>query len=48
MQWLSDNALIYVEVETELTTFNNPSNWLLIKEKKAGQVFCKLYQRQAN
>ncbi|WP_165741273.1 16S rRNA (guanine(966)-N(2))-methyltransferase RsmD [Pseudoalteromonas sp. Z1A6] len=47
-QWLSDNALIYVEVETELTTFNNPSNWLLIKEKKAGQVFCKLYQRQAN
>ncbi|MBH0002531.1 MULTISPECIES: 16S rRNA (guanine(966)-N(2))-methyltransferase RsmD [Pseudoalteromonas] len=47
-QWLSDDALIYVEVETELTTFKNPSNWLLIKEKKAGQVFCKLYQRQAN
>ena len=47
-QWLSSEALIYVEVETELSTFQQPDNWLLIKEKKAGQVFCRLYQRQSN
>lgn len=47
-QWLSSEALIYVEVETELTEFLPPSNWLLIKEKKAGQVLCRLYQRQVN
>lgn len=47
-QWLSEDALIYVEVETELSSFSQPGNWLLIKEKKAGQVFCRLYQRQPN
>ncbi len=47
-QWLESDALIYVEVETELTSFKAPSNWLLIKEKKAGQVFCRLYQRHIN
>ena len=47
-QWLSESALIYVEVETELSSFSQPDNWLLIKEKKAGQVFCRLYQRQPN
>ena len=47
-QWLDPDALIYVEVETELTSFKTPSNWLLIKEKKAGQVFCRLYQRHIN
>ncbi len=47
-QWLSEGALIYVEVETELSSFSQPDNWLLIKEKKAGQVFCRLYQRQPN
>jgi 16S rRNA (guanine966-N2)-methyltransferase len=46
--WLSTEALIYVEVEAELNSFKQPDNWLLIKEKKAGQVFCRLYQRQAN
>ncbi|ASM51254.1 16S rRNA (guanine966-N2)-methyltransferase [Pseudoalteromonas espejiana DSM 9414] len=47
-QWLSREALIYIEVETELAEFSPPSNWLLIKEKKAGQVLCRLYQRQVN
>lgn len=47
-QWLSQDALIYVEVEIELSNFSPPNNWLLIKEKKAGQVFCQLYQRQSN
>lgn len=46
--WLSEEALIYLEVESDLNTFKPPSNWLLIKEKKAGQVFCSLYQRQLN
>ena len=46
--WLSEEALIYLEVESDLNTFKPPSNWLLIKEKKAGQVFCRLYQRQPN
>ena len=47
-QWLSNDALIYVEVEAELTALEISNNWLLIKEKKAGQVLCQLYQRQAN
>lgn len=47
-QWLSDDALIYVEVESELSDFLAPNNWLLLKEKKSGQVFCRLYQRQLN
>jgi len=47
-KWLDPDALIYVEVETELTSFKAPNNWLLIKEKKAGQVFCRLYQRHVN
>jgi 16S rRNA (guanine966-N2)-methyltransferase len=46
--WLSEEALIYLEVESDLNTFKPPNNWLLIKEKKAGQVFCRLYQRQLN
>jgi len=43
--WLSEQAFIYVEIESELTSFTPPANWLLIKEKKAGQVLCQLYQR---
>ena len=42
--WLSDNALIYVEVEKECT-LNAPENWHILKEKQAGQVLCRLYQR---
>ena len=46
--FLLSDALIYVEVEAELAALETPTNWLLIKEKKAGQVLCQLYQRQAN
>jgi 16S rRNA (guanine966-N2)-methyltransferase len=46
--WLNEDALIYVEVESDLNTFNTPTNWLLIKEKKSGQVFSRLYRRQTN
>ena len=42
--WLSDEALIYVEVEKECT-FDAPENWQVLKEKQAGQVLCRLYQR---
>jgi 16S rRNA (guanine966-N2)-methyltransferase len=43
--WLTKDALIYVEVENELD-FSAPENWQIIKEKQAGQVLCRLYQRQ--
>jgi 16S rRNA (guanine966-N2)-methyltransferase len=42
--WLSDEALIYVEVEKECT-FDAPDNWQVLKEKQAGQVLCRLYKR---
>lgn len=45
-QWLSEAALIYVEVESELNDFTPPDNWQLHKEKSAGQVSFRLYQRQ--
>lgn len=44
--WLSKNALIYVEVESEMSALQTPSNWLLLKEKAAGQVLCRLYELQ--
>ncbi|MGX1111796.1 16S rRNA (guanine966-N2)-methyltransferase [Pseudoalteromonas sp. MBR-15] len=47
-QWLTEQALIYVEVESELSSFTPPDNWLLLKEKSAGQVICRLYQREPN
>ncbi|PAJ75856.1 16S rRNA (guanine(966)-N(2))-methyltransferase RsmD [Pseudoalteromonas sp. NBT06-2] len=42
---LSDNALIYLEIENDLKGFTAPNNWQLIKEKNAGQVSYRLYQR---
>ncbi|MEL7308134.1 16S rRNA (guanine(966)-N(2))-methyltransferase RsmD [Pseudoalteromonas sp. T1lg122] len=46
--WLTAQALIYVEVESELNSLDIPDNWMLLKEKTAGQVICRLYQREAN
>ncbi|WP_404341177.1 16S rRNA (guanine(966)-N(2))-methyltransferase RsmD [Pseudoalteromonas mariniglutinosa] len=46
--WLSNDALIYVELESDLNTLKTPDNWMLIKEKKAGQVISRLYQRSKN
>ena len=48
IQWLTEQALIYVEVESELKSLETPSNWLLLKEKTAGQVICRLNQRATN
>lgn len=44
--WLNDGALIYVEIEFELTQLAIPSRWHALKEKNAGQVSYRLYQYQ--
>jgi len=44
--WLTDNAVIYIEREKELTQITLPDSWQIIKEKQAGQVCFELYQRQ--
>ncbi|MCG9697899.1 16S rRNA (guanine(966)-N(2))-methyltransferase RsmD [Shewanella sp. Isolate11] len=44
--WLNDNAQIYVETESELAQIEVPSDWVQLKEKKAGQVIYRLYQYQ--
>ncbi|GIU40156.1 ribosomal RNA small subunit methyltransferase D [Shewanella sairae] len=46
-QWLNDDALIYVETESEIAMLNVPVSWSLLKEKKAGQVIYRLYQYTA-
>ena len=45
--WLNDGALIYVEVESELTQMAVPATWQPLKDKTAGQVSYRLYQYQA-
>jgi 16S rRNA (guanine966-N2)-methyltransferase len=46
--WLNDGALIYVEIESELTQLAIPPCWHALKEKNAGQVSYRLYQYQAD
>lgn len=41
---LADKALIYLEIESELTGVTLPSTWDLLKQKTAGQVTYSLYQ----
>lgn len=43
--WLSEDAVIYIEMESELTGADLPSNWQCLKEKTAGQVTFALWQR---
>jgi len=43
--WLSDNAVIYIEVESELSMPKLPSHWYCLKDKQAGQVSFSLWQR---
>ncbi len=45
---LTDDALIYVEMETDHNTQIMPSHWQLLKEKIAGQVVYRLYQNSAD
>ncbi|MDN3652463.1 16S rRNA (guanine(966)-N(2))-methyltransferase RsmD [Thalassotalea ponticola] len=41
---LNDNALVYVEVESEQANLNVPTHWQLLKQKQAGQVAFQLYR----
>ncbi len=45
--WLADNALVYVESEVENGMPPVPPHWQLYREKVAGQVAYRLYQREA-
>ncbi|MDG3086665.1 16S rRNA (guanine(966)-N(2))-methyltransferase RsmD [Vibrio hannami] len=45
--WLTENAMIYVETETELQLECIPENWHLHREKTAGQVSYRLFERNA-
>ena len=45
---LTDNALIYVEMEADSNQQIMPSHWQLLKEKVAGQVVYRLYQNSVN
>lgn len=43
--WLAENAKIYVEVESQLILDNIPTNWKLLKSKRAGEVGYHLFER---
>ncbi|WP_456296555.1 16S rRNA (guanine(966)-N(2))-methyltransferase RsmD [Vibrio sp. AK197] len=43
--WLAEGALIYIETEKELTLDGVPQNWRLHREKSAGQVSYRLFER---
>lgn len=44
--WLTEHAKIYIERE-QASELLLPPNWLLLKDKQAGQVSYQLYQREA-
>ena len=43
--WLAEDAMIYIETEKELELTGIPRNWHLFKEKTAGQVTYRLFER---
>lgn len=43
---ISDQALIYVEADRDLTQLQLPTSWQLIKNTKAGTVRAGLYKKQ--
>ncbi|WP_087020523.1 16S rRNA (guanine(966)-N(2))-methyltransferase RsmD [Thaumasiovibrio subtropicus] len=45
--WLSPHAMIYIEAEKELGTPTVPAHWRLHREKHAGQLSYRLYEREA-
>jgi 16S rRNA (guanine966-N2)-methyltransferase len=45
-QWLTQKAHIYIEMEQSLNTVTLPDNWLLSRDKIAGQVHYCLLERQ--
>ncbi|MBD3609293.1 MAG: 16S rRNA (guanine(966)-N(2))-methyltransferase RsmD [Gammaproteobacteria bacterium] len=46
-RWLSEHALIYTEVEKELSPFPLPDGWQVRRHKQAGQVAYYLLERVA-
>lgn len=42
---LSANSHIYIETNKQLTAYNLPQSWVVIREKKAGQVYYYLIER---
>lgn len=42
--WLANDARVYIEMDAKDKLPRLPNNWLQLKEKKAGQVRCFLYQ----
>ena len=45
-EMLSDNAVIYIETESELPHINTPTHWIEHRHKKAGQVSYRLFLRE--
>ncbi|ENK0809121.1 16S rRNA (guanine(966)-N(2))-methyltransferase RsmD [Vibrio fluvialis] len=43
--WLAANAMIYIECEKELPLTELPESWQLYREKLAGQVCYRLFER---
>lgn len=43
--WLADNALIYLEQDSNHVWPDLPDNWQLHRETKAGQASCRLMRR---
>ncbi|AJR07151.1 hypothetical protein H744_2c0415 [Photobacterium gaetbulicola Gung47] len=44
--WLSAHAVIYIEAEKELGELATPAHWHLHREKTAGQVCYRLFERE--
>ncbi|WP_144211538.1 16S rRNA (guanine(966)-N(2))-methyltransferase RsmD [Shewanella donghaensis] len=44
--WLNENALIYLETESDITDLEIPADWVELKQKSAGQVSYRLFQYQ--
>jgi len=44
-EWLAENAKIYLETEQNLSIQDIPENWRLKKEKQAGEVNYRLFER---
>jgi len=43
--WLADSAMLYLEIEKRQSLPELPENWMLLKEKTAGEVNYFLFQR---
>ena len=44
--WLTPHAMIYIEAEKELAELTTPVHWRLHREKTAGQVCYRLFERE--